>query len=458
MFRTRWNPSHTLPLCMAAFVALGPDHPAIAEQAPLTGIVKCLPFSLTAPPPADTFIDLGAADTHAYVLTRDLSLTIFDISDPARPLQVGLVPPATDLPVQIESHLALAGTTACVIHENGSTAGQGDWGLMVFDVSNPAAPVRAADFRMYDHPCDLVARGTTVWVLGDNWDGTVYQFDISNPADPQLVLGFPVPYYVQAITALGDLIFVAVVDHNDRWGPTYPTSEPTTGQLLVFDVNSLSTTPVGRCPLTGLPRHLASQGSFVYVSGDPGGLQIVDVSDPSAPVRVGTYAKNMSTLGVDVSGNQLLVYEGYRAATVLDISTPAQPIELTSFREDLVPLHFVDSSNSLLAVDCERSALAILRVDDRDADGATDTYDNCPGLFNPDQQDRDGDGVGDACDQCPDNPNKAQKDYCGCSDGPCPVSLVVPLSCGLIALPLLGLTVLGLAALRFGPRDRQRPR
>ncbi len=45
---------------------------------------------------------------------------------------------------------------------------------------------------------------------------------------------------------------------------------------------------------------------------------------------------------------------------------------------------------------------------DLDLDGIRLPFDNCPGIYNPDQADRDGDGVGDACDHCPDffNPNQ----------------------------------------------------
>ncbi|MFU8806273.1 MAG: VWA domain-containing protein, partial [Bradymonadaceae bacterium] len=38
---------------------------------------------------------------------------------------------------------------------------------------------------------------------------------------------------------------------------------------------------------------------------------------------------------------------------------------------------------------------------DSSGDGIPDRFDNCPGVFNPDQVDTDGDGVGDECDNCP---------------------------------------------------------
>jgi len=38
------------------------------------------------------------------------------------------------------------------------------------------------------------------------------------------------------------------------------------------------------------------------------------------------------------------------------------------------------------------------RTVDADGDGIKNVYDNCPGVYNPDQKDSDGDGIGDACD------------------------------------------------------------
>jgi hypothetical protein len=49
------------------------------------------------------------------------------------------------------------------------------------------------------------------------------------------------------------------------------------------------------------------------------------------------------------------------------------------------------------------SAEIIVHVNDRDGDGIVDAEDNCPTMWNPDQQDGDGDGAGDNCDSCPDS-------------------------------------------------------
>jgi hypothetical protein len=51
--------------------------------------------------------------------------------------------------------------------------------------------------------------------------------------------------------------------------------------------------------------------------------------------------------------------------------------------------------------------------EDSDGDGFFDEDDNCPFVYNPDQEDSDGDGVGDACDNCPFVYNPDQTDSNG---------------------------------------------
>jgi subtilisin family serine protease len=71
----------------------------------------------------------------------------------------------------------------------------------------------------------------------------------------------------------------------------------------------------------------------------------------------------------------------------------------------LAPLGTSDTIISVASNDPANPALRIpLTITvllDTDRDGLPDTADNCPGVYNPEQEDSDTDGFGDACDVCP---------------------------------------------------------
>jgi hypothetical protein len=64
---------------------------------------------------------------------------------------------------------------------------------------------------------------------------------------------------------------------------------------------------------------------------------------------------------------------------------------------------------------------------DTDGDGVGDSVDNCPTVFNPNQEDEDGDGVGDACDDCLGTPLGIPVLPNGCIAGDCNLDSAVDL-------------------------------
>ncbi len=69
--------------------------------------------------------------------------------------------------------------------------------------------------------------------------------------------------------------------------------------------------------------------------------------------------------------------------------------------------------------DCNNNNLPDSCELDADTDGVIDNCDNCPLIYNPNQQNSDSDGLGDACDNCPSvaNPGQGDADADGRGDG-----------------------------------------
>ena len=70
-------------------------------------------------------------------------------------------------------------------------------------------------------------------------------------------------------------------------------------------------------------------GSYAYVADDSDGLKIVDISDPTTPVKVGEFYDGEEFLtyarGVFISGSYAYVVKGANGVEIIDISDPTAP-------------------------------------------------------------------------------------------------------------------------------------
>ena len=67
----------------------------------------------------------------------------------------------------------------------------------------------------------------------------------------------------------------------------------------------------------GAPYAVAVSGNYAYVAAKNAGLQVIDVSNPANPQRVGGYDTSGSALGVAVSGNYAYVADGQWGVMIL---------------------------------------------------------------------------------------------------------------------------------------------
>ncbi len=99
---------------------------------------------------------------------------------------------------------------------------------------------------------------------------------------------------------------------------------------LVSLFNPVSLSPRGAWPghSRGSARGIQVTGNYAYVADGDGGLQVIDVSNPANPVRVGGYDTSGSALGVHVVGNYAYVADYGAGLQVIDVSNPANPVPL----------------------------------------------------------------------------------------------------------------------------------
>jgi len=88
---------------------------------------------------------------------------------------------------------------------------------------------------------------------------------------------------------------------------------------------------VGTCDTPGYARDLCIQGDLAYVADQGGGVQIIDIHDPTQPEIIGAYDAISGTYRVDVVGEIAYVADYWDRLQVLNISDPTNPNQIGSY-------------------------------------------------------------------------------------------------------------------------------
>jgi len=210
------------------------------------------------------------------------------------------------------------------------------------------------------------------------------------------------------------------------------------GGLHVIDIsNPAAPVCLGGYDTSGAAHGVTISGTCAFVAGGDGGLQVVDISNPASPVGVSEYVPSCGPWGlcdwyaldVVVSGTYAYVAGGY-SLLVIDVSDPASPAGVGFYATSGNAMG-VAVSGDYAYVAADVGGLVVLRA------GDAGTVDLCPedpdktdpgtcGCGVPDT-DSDGDGTPDCVDNCPTaaNPDQGDADGDGIGDacdpapGPC---------------------------------------
>ncbi len=266
---------------------------------------------------------------------------VLDVTDPAAPQQVGQ---SAALPTVVQD-VQLSGSLLIVA--------LGEAGVQVLDVSTPAAPTLAgrldtsgdirrlalAPGRIYatdstgslqiigltdaDHLTwlgaypgqarQVAAVGTMVYLLRGT---SMLLLDAANPANPVLVGAYQSTAYLEAVTVINGLAYLAAgADGMEIVSVTDPAAPAQIGHLL---------TP-------GASKGIAVDGAFAYLAADQEGLQVVDIQDAAAPTLAGSYAYAAIGSALRVSSGHAFVSGKDQNLVIVDVSQPAAPVRESSF-------------------------------------------------------------------------------------------------------------------------------
>ncbi len=263
-------------------------------------------------------LDMGAfavAGRYIYVAALyDPVMCVIDVARPLAPSMIGCYPTSGQV-----YDVAVSGDYAYLA--------AGDAGLHIWDMSNPAAPRPLGSYDSPGRARTVVVRDGIAY-LADGTGG-LRAIDVRDPAAP-VELG-------SWITA-GETIFVTVAG---RYAYV-DAGEYMDYRLYIVDIadpGAMTTTGAYQWP------HMTSaaisiQGDLAYLAADtfcspyetcPGGLLILDVSNPQAPRLIAfeaTYLANVTVVG----GRAFLAGSsaGSSQVTAFDVSDPAQPFQTAS--------------------------------------------------------------------------------------------------------------------------------
>ncbi len=279
----------------------------------------------------------------AYVTSRAVDhvgsgraeLQVIDVSNPALSVKVGSYPTSERV-----NGVQVVGNHAFVVDMSE--------GLLVLDVSNPAKPVRVAGFATGGEALGVQVVGNLVYVASGSaglqilelkggyqqgvfWQGTTDEFltlNTPHPLSATASSGLPVTLRVSngpaviadgkiTVTGGGTVVVTAEQAGDVTYAPVLATR--------TFNVRQAFLTPVGRYDTSGSANNVQVVGNYAYVADDAAGLQVIDVSNPTNPVRVGGIIIGGNALGVWVAGNYAYVACYELGLQVVDVSNPATP-------------------------------------------------------------------------------------------------------------------------------------
>jgi parallel beta-helix repeat protein len=296
--------------------------------------------------------NLTVSDSLAYVADGWGGLQIVDVTDPAQPARKA----ALALPGQAFG-VVVAGTRAYV-----AAAYEG---LRVVDVTDPTQPSEIGAAPMYrGHAADVAGAGETA-LVADCYVG-LRIYDVSLPAHPNQIGAFDTFIYAEGLVVANDYAYVNTL----------------TGGLWIIDLSSpVAPRIVGHVnpqpPLDPDFSEVEVQGGWAYVGTWQGFIHVIDVSDLARPDQVTVFQAIGEFNGMAIQGDILYVTGQAGPVQLIDIHNPAQPALLGAVNVPYAEEVAVSGERAYLAVDgslADGGGLTIVDVRDPHAPAVIGHY------------------------------------------------------------------------------------
>ena len=278
----------------------------------------------------------------SLAIVQGSALQVFDVADPAAPQQLSA------LELRGEGVLAAEGQLAVV---------PGAGRAAVVDLTQLEAPSLLGGMNMGCYPHGIAYRAPYAFVaagrlLGSDRQGLVV-VDVSDSANPQIVREGD-PWSLQDLVLDGDLIYgLRFAFVGSEW--VY--------SIQVIDVSDpLAPVALGNCPLPNRCWGIDYADGYVYAACVEAGLRIVSVADPSNPVIVGALPSVDYATDVTVQSGIADLIHGYDGLFIVDVSDPTAPTVLSNV-DPATYYYRVERQGSRVVLDADYDLLIVDAAD-----------------------------------------------------------------------------------------------
>ncbi|MFX1505728.1 MAG: LVIVD repeat-containing protein [Promethearchaeota archaeon] len=263
-------------------------------------------------------------------------LVIIDISDPTNPIKIESFDGGFPLDVTVRNNIAYVADFTD--------------GLEIINVSDPSNPVLLGSYNPLD---DMYT--TCVKVLGDYaYVGDIhhglFKVNIADPSNPTYVGS--IPYYsCPSLDVSPDLLIT--VNHQEFQSGLEiyePENFHRLGTYTPSDADFIN--PVINGDLVFVVNHHLNTGE----------VQIINISDPSNPILLSQYTGDSIAQQCFVDKDILYVACSEAGIDILDISNPAQPKKIGSYSDNTGVAFDVHVKNDIAYVADARDGLEIIRL------------------------------------------------------------------------------------------------
>lgn len=268
--------------------------------------------------------NIAANGDTVYTTNVYSGMTLINVSDPANPVLLG----GYNFDWNLTLDVTVSGAIAYV-------ANYGAGGLRIVDISNPRNPVLLGSYDTSGDAYGVDVVGTTVYVADGGTGLTL--IDASNPAEPLLLGAIDTPGFAYDVAVSGAIAYVAESDYG----------------LAMIDIsNPASPVLLSTYPTGGSALNVTLSAATAYVANQEG-IVVVDVSDPAAPVLLNRYQTQTTAWASDVAvkGHYAYLADGVDGLQVVQLSQNSAPVGAVTINGNAMQGQILTATNNLADAD-----------------------------------------------------------------------------------------------------------